>query len=68
MTKRLVDIDDDVLDAARTALGTRTLKETVNRALRDASDAAARRRFLERVSDGGLPDLRDPAVMADAWR
>jgi Arc/MetJ family transcription regulator len=30
MTKRLVDIDDEVLDEARRALGTRTLKDTVN--------------------------------------
>lgn len=36
MTKRLIDIDDDALDAARAHLGTRTLKDTVNEALRRA--------------------------------
>ncbi|MBK5306886.1 MAG: hypothetical protein JJD92_09390 [Frankiaceae bacterium] len=68
MTKRLVDIDDDVLAAARTALGTRTIKDTVNRALSDASAAALRRQFVARVAAGGLPDLGDPDVMAAAWR
>jgi len=68
VTKRLVDIDDGVLAAARSALGTGTLKETVNCALHDATAAAARRRFLERLSEGGLPDLADPAVTADAWQ
>lgn len=34
MTKRLVDIDDDLLGAARAELGTFTLKDTVNEALR----------------------------------
>jgi Arc/MetJ family transcription regulator len=34
MTKHLVDIDDEVLDAARAELGTATLKDTVNEALR----------------------------------
>ena len=33
MTKRLVDIDDDALDAAKVALGTSGLKDTVNAAL-----------------------------------
>jgi Arc/MetJ family transcription regulator len=36
MTKRLVDIDDDILVEARAALGTTTLKDTVNEALRAA--------------------------------
>ena len=34
MTKRLVDIDEDALDAARSQLGTTTIKATVNEALR----------------------------------
>lgn len=38
MTKRLIDVDDDALDAARAHLGTRTIKDTVNHALRLASE------------------------------
>lgn len=37
MTKHLVDIDDDALSAARAEMGTDTIKETVNQALRRAS-------------------------------
>jgi Arc/MetJ family transcription regulator len=64
VTKHLVDIDDETLGAARAELGTRTLKDTVNEALRrvalprdkrvgDALDALAR------------ADLGD---REDAWR
>ncbi len=34
VTKRLVDIDDQALSAARAELGTATIKDTVNEALR----------------------------------
>jgi Arc/MetJ family transcription regulator len=37
VTKHLVDIDDDTLGAARAELGTKTLKDTVNEALRRAA-------------------------------
>ena len=43
MTKRLIDVDDDALDAARVQLGTVTIKDTINRALR----AAATQRGVE---------------------
>jgi len=68
MTKRLVEIDDAVLAAARDALETGTIKETVNAALRAASALAARRRHLDRFRSDGLPDLRDDDVMGSAWR
>lgn len=38
MTKRLIDVDDTVLEAARAHLGTTTMKDTVNEALRRAAD------------------------------
>jgi Arc/MetJ family transcription regulator len=34
MSKHLVDIDEEALQAARAKLGTDTIKDTVNRALR----------------------------------
>jgi Arc/MetJ family transcription regulator len=37
MSKHLVDIDDDILGVARAQLGTETIKETVNEALRRVS-------------------------------
>jgi Arc/MetJ family transcription regulator len=36
MVKRLIDVDDEALDAARRRLGTHTIKDTVNEALRRA--------------------------------
>lgn len=48
MSKHLVDIDEQALRAARAKLGTNTIKETVNRALRRASgaeDAAVKKSF-----------------------
>ena len=68
VTKRLVDIDDEVLDQAREVLGTATIKATVNQALADAVALAARRRHLRRLESNGLPDLLDPEVQASAWR
>jgi Arc/MetJ family transcription regulator len=37
MAKHLVDIDDEALGAAQAELGTETIKETVNEALRRVS-------------------------------
>jgi Arc/MetJ family transcription regulator len=70
MTKRLVDIDDEVLDEARRALGTTTLKDTVNEALRSTVQGHRRsqvtREDLKRVGEL-LVDLGDPDIMAKAW-
>ena len=70
MTKRLVDVDDDVLEEARNVLGTATLKDTVNESLRETVRAAHRRQLtvedLRRVGEL-LTDLGDPEVMAKAW-
>ncbi len=68
VTKRLVDIDDADLDAAREALSTSTIKETVGRALREAAASAARRREVERLLDGSSSLLAADADRARAWR
>jgi len=68
MTKRLVEIDDADLAAAREALGTSTIRDTVTAALRVAVAQAARRREIERLTSGALADLADPEVMGSAWR
>lgn len=49
MSKHLVDIDETALRAARARLGAKTIKETVNGALRQA--AGERRRAVERSLD-----------------
>ncbi|MBM3694754.1 MAG: type II toxin-antitoxin system VapB family antitoxin [Actinobacteria bacterium] len=68
MTKRLIDIDDDLLAGARSALGTGTMKETVNRALAEAALAAQRRRHAARLASGEGTDLGRADIMAGAWR
>jgi hypothetical protein len=64
MTKRLIDVDEDALLAARAALGTATMKDTVNEALRlvagDAQSDFAR--GLEALAQVEFADR------AEAWR
>ena len=64
MTKRLVDIDDAALRAAQARLGTATIKETVNRALRQASgeQQALVQKRLDVLAEADL------AAREDAWR
>jgi Arc/MetJ family transcription regulator len=68
MAKTLIDVDEETLAAAREALGTSTKIDTVNAALRAVVALAARRRDLQRLVSGGLPDLADDEVIAAAWQ
>jgi Arc/MetJ family transcription regulator len=64
MAKHLIDLDEAALGAARAELGTTTIKDTVNEALRLAS--AERQDTVRRALDvlaGARLDDR-----ADAWR
>jgi Arc/MetJ family transcription regulator len=64
VAKHLIDLDEDSLGAARAELGTSTIKDTVNQALRLATTARKDRvaAALDRLSAADLDD-RD-----DAWR
>ncbi len=66
--KTLIDIDEEALRLAQEVLGTTSKKETVNRSLIEAVAQAARRRNLERLTSGLLPDLEDPSIMGSAWQ
>ncbi len=68
MTKRLIDIDDDLLDQARRLTGAVTVKETVNASLRELINAERRRRHLIRLATGEGTDIADEEVMVGAWR
>lgn len=46
MTKTLIDVDDAALDAAMRILGTRTKRETINRALARVLEEHARREAI----------------------
>lgn len=64
MGKHLVDIDEDALTAARAELGTATIKDTVNEALRRAGAARNPRvaEALDVLAEAGLVDR------SEAWR
>jgi len=64
MTKRLIDVDDDALAAARAEFGTSTIKDTVNTALRNAAADRASR------LDGSISVLGDVELedRSEAWR
>jgi Arc/MetJ family transcription regulator len=64
VTKRLIDMDDEALQAARAELGTTTYRDTVNEALRRvAQDRAPRvRAALDVLGEADLDDR------LDAWR
>lgn len=64
VAKHLIDLDEDKLGAARAELGTSTIKDTVNEALRRATAERERRvaAALDVLAEAGLDD-RD-----QAWR
>ncbi len=68
MSKRLVDIDDDLLKEASAVLGASTMKEAVNRSLESVVVAARRRRHADRLEGMQDLDLDNPSVMSGAWR
>jgi len=68
MARTLIDVNEEYLAAAQEVLHTKTKKDTINAALRAVAALAARRRDLERLASGGLPDLEDAEVMRAAWQ
>lgn len=68
MTKRLIDLDDELLAMAQRELNTTGVSDTVRAALRQAANAAARARQVTWLRDGGLETMADPDQRADVWR
>lgn len=69
MTKTLVDIDDELLEAAREALGTSTKKDTVNAALREVIAMQRRSQAADDLVEWlGRNDPWDDSVRDRAWR
>jgi Arc/MetJ family transcription regulator len=64
VSKHLIDLDEDALGAARAELGTATIKETVNEALRRAS-ARRERRVSAALDVLAAAEIEDRAA---AWR
>ena len=68
MSTTQIELDQELLDKAADILGTKTKKATVNEALRRVVQAEARRRHLDELAAGALPDLSNPDIMQAAWR
>jgi Arc/MetJ family transcription regulator len=68
MARTVIDIDEELLRRAAKLFQTRTKRDTVRAALRDAVAPRARMAELDRLARGELPDLADPDVTVQAWR
>jgi Arc/MetJ family transcription regulator len=68
VTKRLIDLDDELLASAQRELNTTGVSDTVRAALRQAASAAARARQVAGLREGGLETVADPNQQADVWR
>jgi Arc/MetJ family transcription regulator len=66
--KTTLVVDDKKLARAGRILGTRGIRQTIDRALDEVLALDARRRALERLRKLDGLDLGDPTVMAEAWR
>jgi Arc/MetJ family transcription regulator len=67
--RTIIDVDDELLEAAQAELGTATKKDTVNEALRYVAQRQARSRaFLDDPLFLGGADLVDAEVMRGARR
>ncbi len=68
MRKTSVDIDDHLIDQVRGLLGTSSIKETIDRALREVVRTAARREEIRVLAAMEDLDLADERIMVGAWR
>lgn len=69
MSKTLIDLDDDALDAAQRELGTTTKKDTVNAALAYVAERGSRSsRRCTNAFDVWGEDIANSEVMKDARR
>jgi len=64
-----IEMDEELLEAAQAALGTRGLKETVDRALTEVVRASRRRAFADRLISGTGLDFDDQTIsFVRRWR
>lgn len=68
MSKTTVEVDDAKVSAVRQVLGTRTLRETIDRALDEVLAHVATERLIRRMRRMEGLELDRRAVMKDAWR
>ena len=68
MRKTSVDIDEHLVEQAKVLLGTVSIKETIDSALREIVRMDIRRQEIRALAKMDGLDLADEKVMAKAWR
>ena len=68
LRKTSVEIDERLVEQAKILLGTSSIKETINSALREVVTGDARHREIRVLAEMDGLDLTDGVVMAKAWR
>ena len=68
MRKTSVVIDDQLIARVRMLLGTSSIRETIDKALREVERREARRQEIRALIEMDGLDLSDPEVMSKAWR
>ena len=68
MTKRLIEIDDELLAAAQRELETTGIADTVRSALRLAATRSARLRQVDWLTGGGLAAMAERDDRDQVWR
>lgn len=68
MRKTSVDIDEHLVEQAKVLLGTVSIKETIDSALREIVRMDVRRQEIRALVEMDGLDLADAKVMAKAWR
>ncbi len=63
-----MDIDERLIEQAKSLLGTASIKETIDSALREVVRTDARRQEIRALAEMDGLDLSDGEVMARAWR
>jgi Arc/MetJ family transcription regulator len=65
MSRTVIDLDDEALDAAARELGTTTKRDTVNTALREIVDRNRRLRVLHELQDLAQDGALDVDLLLD---
>ena len=68
LRKTSVEIDDQLVAEAKRILGTSSIKDTIDGALRELIQREAQREEVRALTTKDCLDLADESVMAKAWR
>lgn len=68
MHKTTIEFDEELFERVRSALGTRGLKATVQRAFEEVLALEARRRAIQQLQTMEGLDLDQPEILIAAWR